>query len=75
MTNMTNITNVNTNNYNYKLSVVYRLDFMLKLKEKGHNVIFSKPNPRKPWLQCWYFVETESFLTDLNELMEGSKNG
>jgi len=58
-----------------KLHVVYRLDFAMKLKEMGHIEAFNKRNPQKPWLYCWYFVETESFLTDLQRLMEGSKNG
>lgn len=71
-----NIEYQNTNvNSNAKLHVVYRLDFAVKLKEKGHIEVFSKRNPQKPWLYCWYFVETESFLTDLQMLMEEVKNG
>ena len=81
ITNNTNFSNTNSqitnanSNSNAKLHVVYRLDFAVKLKEKGHIEVFSKRNPQKPWLYCWYFVETEAFLTDLHELMEGSKNG
>ena len=58
-----------------KFHVVYRLDFAVKLKEKGYVEVFTKPNPQKPHLKCWYFVESEPFLTDLQKLMEGSKNG
>ena len=58
-----------------KLHVVYRLDFAIKLKEKGHIEVYSRRNPQKPWLYCWYFVETEAFLTDLQDLMEEVKNG
>lgn len=58
-----------------KFHVVYRLDFAVELKKRGHIEAFSKKNPQKPWLVCWYFVETESFLTDLQELMEVSKDG
>jgi len=81
ITNYTNIQSTNTKSKcqmmpnNAKLHVVYRLDFAIKLKEKGHIEVFSKRNPQKPWLYCWYFAETESFLADLQELMEGSKNG
>ena len=81
ITNNTNNQNTNVkmqnanSNPNAKLHVVYRLDFAVKLKEKGHMEVFSKRNPQKPWLYCWYFVETESFLADLQALMEDVKNG
>ena len=58
-----------------RFHVVYRLDFAVELKKRGYIEAFSKRNPQKPWLICWYFVETESFLKDLQELMEVNKNG
>ena len=72
---MTNDTNDITNTKELKLKVVYRLDFAMRLKEMGHIEAFSKCNPQKPWLLCWYFVETDSFLADLQKLKEESKNG
>ena len=74
-TNNVQSTKVESQNIKNKLHVVYRLDFAVKLKEKGHIEAFSRRNKQKPWLYCWYFVETESFLADLQELMEESKNG
>ena len=71
-TNNLQISNANINES--KLQVVYRLDFAIKLKEKGYMEVFSKRNPQKPWLYCWYFVKTDAFMADLQELMEGSKN-
>ena len=53
MTKDTN--NLQTSNANInesKLQVVYRLDFAIKLKEKGYMEVFSKRNPQKPWLYC-----------------------
>lgn len=78
MTNNTNDTNTKCQNQNtkeIKLKVVYRLDFAMRLKEMGHIEAFSKHNPQKPWLLCWYFVETDSFLADLQRLKEESENG
>ena len=57
-----------------KLHAVYRLDFAIKLKEKGHMEVIATANPQKPWLKCWFFVETEAFLTDLQELVKEVKN-
>ena len=65
---------MDTNNTKIKTHVIYRLDFAIKLKEKGHIELFSKRNPQKPWLICWYFQETESFLLDLQKLKEKVKN-
>ena len=72
--NMSNCQNTNLNAKELKLKVVYRLDFAIRLKEMGYVEAFSKRNPQKPWLLCWYFVETDSFLADLQKLMEESKN-
>lgn len=75
MTNNTNNDVLSANLKDYKLRAVYRLDFAIELKKRGHTDVFTRRNPQKPWLTCWYFIETESFLADLQELMEGSKNG
>ena len=70
----TNVKDIKKSN-DIKFHVVYRLDFAVELKKRGHIEVFSKSNPQKPWLICWYFAETESFLKDLQELMEVNKNG
>ena len=60
MTKDTN--NLQTSNANInesKLQVVYRLDFAIKLKEKGYMEVFSKRNPQKPCTQS----KTDTFRT------------
>lgn len=79
ITNYTNKIMQNTKNKcqneDSKLCAVYRMDFVVKLREKGYRELFTKPNPQKPWLQCWYFLKTEEFMNDLQKLIGGVHNG
>ena len=67
---MTNITKKT------KYVKVYRMDYAMKLMEKGHNVIATMPNTEKPELIMWVFESTDTFEQDLSNLVkEGRRNG
>ena len=49
--------------------IVYKLDYAIKMKLKGHQLITTIPNPKKAQYQCWVFVDDDTFESDLQEVI------
>lgn len=57
---------------NAEYKIVYRMDYAMKLKQKGHIVDSIMPNPKNNKYNVWIFQNDETFDTDLQALI--SKN-
>lgn len=57
---------------NAEYKIVYRMDYAMKLKQKGHIVDSIMPNPKNNKYNVWIFQNDETFDTDLKALI--SKN-
>ena len=55
--------------------IIYSLQVMLRLVERGHVPTASMPNPKYPKYMCWIFEVTPKFQEDLDEILGGEKHG
>lgn len=69
-TNKTNLDAKTNVNMCQNIKVIFRLDYAMKLKAMGHDILFTKPNRQKPWFECFYFYKTDALLEDLKKLQE-----
>lgn len=49
--------------------IIYKLDYAVQMKLKGHQLITTMPNPKKTEYQCWVFVDDLTFEDDLQEII------
>ncbi len=56
-------------NTNTKHKIIYRMDYALTLKQKGHKVAGVMPNPQKPEYNAWIFEYDDTLEADLNSLI------
>ena len=56
-------------NTNAEYKVVYRMDYAMKLKQKGHIVDSIMPNPKNNKYNVWIFQNDETFEADLKALI------
>lgn len=54
---------------NSKLKVIFTMSIALELKSRGHKVIDIMPNPNKPEFNCWIFEIDETFIADLEDIV------
>lgn len=54
---------------NAEYKVVYRMDYAMKLKQKGHIIDSIMPNPKNNKYNVWIFQNDETFDADLKELI------
>ena len=54
---------------NAEYKIVYRMDYAMKLKQKGHIVDSIMPNPKNNKYNVWIFQNDETFDTDLKALI------
>lgn len=47
--------------------LVYSLKLAQRLCQRGYKIIETRPNPKKPWLNCFLFEKTEGFEIALRE--------
>ena len=55
---------------NSKMKIIYKMQYAIKLKIKGHNVLTTMPNPNNNKLDCWVFEDDQTLDSDLQELIE-----
>lgn len=60
---------------NTKYKVVYRMDYALKLIERGHIVHSTVPNPKNNKLMTWIFEIDDTLEQDLAQLMSDNCRG
>ena len=60
---------------NTKYKVVYRMDYALKLIERGHIVHSTVPNPKNNKLMTWIFEIDNTLEQDLAQLMSDNCRG
>lgn len=51
--------------------IIYSLNVMEQLVEKGNIPLSSMPNPKFPQYMCWIFEVNEKFQRDLDEVLGG----
>lgn len=56
-------------NTNAEYKIVYRMDYAMKLKDKGHTINSIMPNPKNNKYNVWIFKNDETFDADLKELI------
>lgn len=49
--------------------IVYKLEYAVQMKLKGHQLITTMPNPKKIEYQCWVFLNDSTFEEDLQEII------
>lgn len=55
--------------------IVYKLQYAVQMKLKGHQLITTMPNPKRNEYQCWVFVDDQTFEEDLQQIIhEGRKH-
>lgn len=54
---------------NAEYKIVYRMDYAMKLKGKGHIIDSTMPNPKNNKYNVWIFKNDETFDADLKELI------
>lgn len=54
---------------NAEYKIVYRMDFAMKLKNMGHIVSSTMPNPKNNRYNVWIFENDETFDSDLQALI------
>lgn len=54
---------------NAEYKIVYRMDYAMKLKSKGHIIDSTMPNPKNNKYNVWIFKNDETFDADLKELI------
>lgn len=47
--------------------IVYSLRLAQKLCKQGFRIIEVRPNPKKPWLNCFLFEDSESLRVAIEE--------
>ena len=60
---------MNTKYKKQEFRIVYKLDYAIKMKLKGHQLVTTMPNPKKTQYQCWVFVDDDTFESDLQEII------
>ena len=50
--------------------IVYALDIMRRLVERGHIPLIMMPNPTNPRYNCWVFKWNEKLQEDLDKIFE-----
>lgn len=55
--------------------IIYSLQVMLQLVEKGNIPINQMPNPKYPKYQCWIFKVTPKFQQDLDSILGVDRDG
>ena len=60
---------------NKKPKIVYKMQYAIKMKMKGHKVLTTLPNPVDSRYQCWVFEDDQTFDSDLHQIIvQGGKN-
>ena len=54
---------------NAEYKIVYRMDYAMKLKQKGHVIDSIMPNPKNNKYNVWIFQNDETFDADLKALI------
>ena len=58
-----------------KPKIVYKMDYAIKMKILGHNLLTTMPNPVEPTYKCFIFEDDPTFDADLHSIIiEGRKN-
>ena len=58
-----------------KTKIVYKMQYAIQMKMKGHKILATLPNPSDNRYDCWVFEDDPSFDSDLHSLItEGRKN-
>lgn len=56
------------------IRIVYKMQYAIKMKLKGHKVLTMMPNPKDQKYQCWVFENDQTFDSDLHLIIaEGRK--
>lgn len=58
-----------------KYFTVYNMKYAMELKHKGHKVVETLPNPKKPSFMCWVFEVDETFHLDFAHIKGGARIG
>lgn len=56
-------------NTNAEYKIVYRMDYAMKLKDMGHEVHSTMPNPKNNKYNVWIFKNDSTFESDLKALI------
>lgn len=57
-------------NTNPQIKIVYKMQYAIKMKLKGHNILTTMKNPKNEKYQCWVFKDDQTFDSDLHEIIE-----
>lgn len=58
---------------NAEYKIVYRMDYAMKLKNKGHIVDSTMPNPKNNKYNVWIFKNDDTFEADLEALINKNR--
>lgn len=53
--------------------VIYSMKVAIQLKDLGHKIVMTMPNPNDNKLICWVFEKDQSFDSDLSNIIERRK--
>lgn len=57
-------------NERQKTKIVYKMQYAIKMRLKGHKAITTLPNPVDSRYQCWIFEDDQTFDSDLHDIIE-----
>lgn len=60
-------------NTNTKTKIVYKMDLALELIQRGHEVLITMPNPKKPEFTCWVFSMDSTLERDIQSIVGGGQ--
>lgn len=60
-----------------KPKIVYKMQYAIQMKLKGHQILTTLENPKDKNYTCWVFKDDQTFDLDLHQIIEEGrkKNG